>query len=885
MTRPTPPQDRLDDEIQFHIDQQIEKNLRAGMSAADAKRDAMRRFGGVERAREDARDEMRFAWFADFVRDLTISLRSLRRLPSFAAATILTFGLGLGAAAAMFTVVNGVLLKPLPYPQADRIVQLYQLGETGVRNRVSGPNFEDWKAGTHSFGALSILANYGRAPVTGLGDPRMVSVMRVASRFFDIMRVQPAAGRLFAADEYVDARPTVAVIGATLAERMAPGGPAGWAREVVGQRLTYDGASLTIVGVMPDGFDYPAGTDLWLPLDEAAAIATSRTSHNYQAIGRLADGVSLASARSELSSVSRGVKARYGDDTWMFDGDVAPILDVMTGKSKTSLEVLLAASLLLLAVATANVSNMLVARGASRQKEFAVQLALGASRGRITRQLLAETFALCLCGALLGLAVAAGAVRAFVALGPDSAPRLGQLSLDGSSVTFAIGAAAVISAVLALVTAFSTKTTAISGALTEETRGGSSGRRQMRMRESLIVLEVALTLVLLAGGGLLARSLASVLAIDPGFSTDNALIADLTMTSEGEGGVARRVSDQAEIVARLSALPGVQHVGFINGFPIGEGFFANGRFVEMTSADEFTTYDQIQQLGASLKPRFGSATYRLASGGYFTAMGIPLVRGRLLDDADREGAPQVAVISASLANEKWPGQDPIGRYVQFGNMDGDMRGIRIVGIVGDVREVTIEQAPPSILYVSYLQRPQKGESFSLVIRGPKPEAIAATVRQVIHEMSPMTPIELRTVTGALDVATGSRRFNFWLIGAFAVCALVLAALGVYGLVSFMVVQRTREMGIRMALGAQPGGIVRLLVTRGIVLSLVGAALGLVAAMSLTGVVNNLLFGVTAADPLVYVVVVTTMVLVASAASYLPARRVLNQTPARTLRDI
>lgn len=872
--------DRLQDEIQFHIEQQTAKNLRAGMTPDEARRAALVKFGGVEQTREAARDEFRGAIAADFIRDLRISFRSLRRMPSFAIATVFTFALGLGAAVAMFSVVNGVLLRPLPYPDADRIVRLYQLSDKGIRNNVSGPNFGDWQTGTHSFINASVYQNFGRIPVTGLGDPQMIATIRTSQKFFAAMGVQPAQGRLFAADEYLEDHPHVGVINAKFAEHIASGGSA------LGRRFTYDGESITIIGVMPRGFDYPAGTDLWLPLDDAAVTKRSRTGHNYQSLARVADGVSLASARADISSVSRGLKARYGDGTWMADADAVPILEVMTGSSRATLQVLLGASLLLLVVATTNVSNMLVARGASRRQEFAVQAAIGASRGRIVRQLLAETFALCICGALAGMAIAVGALRLFVALGPNSAPRLDSIGLDWQSGLFATGAVVVISAVLAAITASSARSSHLSAALSEEGRGGSAGRRQMRLRESLIVVEVALTLVLLAGGGLLARSLEQVLAINPGFRTDDALVADLTMNSQSEnGGVARRVRDQAEVVSRLTALPGVQAVGFINSFPIGRGNFANGQFIEMTRPDEFTSFDQIRAMGAALKPRQGLAAYRLANGGYFKAMGIPLIRGRLLDDGDVEAAPEAAVISESLAKQQWPDQDPLGRYIQFGNMDGDMRGIRIVGIVGDVREVTIELAPPAIMYVSYLQRPGQGSTFSLVVRGPAPDQIAASVRSIIHDISPTTPVELRSTTAALDSATGARRFNFWLIGAFAVCALTLAAFGVYALISFTVVQRAREMGIRMALGAEPASLVRLVVKRGIQLSLAGSVAGLVLAFLMSGLLNGLLFGVTARDPIVLGLVVSVMLAVAFVASVVPARRVLRQTPARTLRDI
>jgi predicted permease len=871
--------DRLTDEIKFHIEQQTAKNIRAGMTPEDARRAALVKFGGVEQAREAARDEFRGAWIADFLRDLRVSFRSLRRMPSFAVATVVTFALGLGAAVAMFSVVNGVLLRPLPYPESDRIVRLYQLTDKGVRSNVSGPNFGDWQSGTHSFQHMSVYANYGRIPVTGLGDPQMVATIRASQEFFKAMGVEPAQGRLFAAPEYLEDHPHVGVIGARFAERIGAGGAP------VGRRFTYDGESITIVGVMPKDFDYPAGTDVWLPLDDAATLKRSRTAHNYQSVARLADGVSLASARSEISNLSRGLKPRYGDATWMFDADAVPILDVMTGSSKASLELLLGAAILLLIVATTNVSNMLVARGASRRQEFAVQAAIGATSGRIARQLLAETFALCLAGAALGMALAETAVRLFIALGPDSAPRLNAIAIDWTSAAFAGAAVVVISSILAIVTASSARSRHLTAALTEESRGGSTGRKQMRLRESLIVIEVALTLVLLVGGGLMARSLSRVLAINPGFRTDDALVADLTMNSQGPDGIRRRVRDQAEIVSRISALPGVEAAGFINSFPIGRGFFSNGQFIEMTRADEFTTYDQMQALGAALKPRQGFAAYRVANGGYFKAMGIPLVRGRLLNDGDVEAAPQAAVISESLAKQRWPDQDPIGRYLQYGNMDGDMRGIRIVGIVGDVREVTIEQAPPAIVYVSYLQRPGQASTFSLVVRGPAPDQIADTVRRVIHDVSSTTPVEIRSTTAALDAATGARRFNFWLIGAFAVTALVLAAIGVYGLVSFMVAQRAREMGIRMALGAEPGSLVRLVVGRGVTLAIVGSALGLGIALLLTSFIEGLLFGVTATDPSVLAGIAATTMAVTAVASIVPARRILKRSPSSTLRDI
>lgn len=871
---------RLDDEIQFHIEQQTAKNIRAGMRPDDARRAALVQFGGVEQTREAARDEFRGAMVRDFLRDMRIGLRTLARVPAFAAATILTFGLGLGAATAMFSVVHGVLLTPLPYPQSDRIVRLYQIGKTGGRGNTSGPNFTDWRAGTHAFSHMTLMSNWGRVPVLGFGEPMLLPAAAVSPEFFSTMGVRPQQGRGFTAAEAAEDPARVAVVSAGLWERAFAGAP------LAGQHVTILGQPVTIIGVMPKTFDYPTDTAVWLPLDDSHLAATSRTAHNYQPIARLADGVSLPAAQAELSALSRSLKARYGDETWMYDAAAVPLLEVMTGTSRDALFLLLAASVLLLVVAATNVSNMLVARGATRRREFAVQLAIGATSGRIVRQLLAETFALCACGALFGLVIAAAAVRLVAAAGPAGAPRLDAVSVDWTSALFAVVASIAASSFLAIVTAYSGRSARIAEALSEDGRSGSAGRRQIRMREGMIVLEVALTLVLLAGAGLLARSLGTLLAVNPGFRTDDALIVDVTMQEERTPeDVSRRVTRQNEMVAKVNALPGVTRTALISSFPIGSGFYPDGQFVEMTRPDEFTSFEQMVALGPALKPRLGYAGYRLANGDYFNVMGIPLLSGRLIDDRDGPGSPEVAVISKALADAKWPGQDPIGRYVQFGNMDGDVNGIRIVGVVGNVREESLEAPPAQTLYASYRQRPRGAQSFSLVVRGPAPKTIVDVVRRTIHDVDPQVPIEIRTVTAALDTATGGRRFTFELIGAFAACALALAALGIYGLVAFMVAQRTREMGIRMALGAEPVSLVRLVVTRGVALAAAGAVLGLALALALTGTVKSLLYGVKAADPAIHTIVVILVVVVASLASYVPARKILRQTPGRTLRDI
>jgi len=621
---------------------------------------------------------------------------------------------------------------------------------------------------------------------------------------------------------------------------------------------------------------------VWTPREQDPA-SPSRTAHNFRVVARVKPGVEVEAASAELSRVSRALKVRYGTQTWMSDAVAVPILDVLSAGVRPALRLLFAASLLLLLVACTNVSNLLVARAVARRREFAVQLAIGASTGRITRQWLAETLAVAVSGALIGIALAAAAVRVFVALGPKSAPRLDQVAIDWVSIVFAGGVAIIAALVLSLLTAWGTRGARIADALSEGSRTGSGSRRQMRGREALIVAQVALTMVLLAGAGLLARSFAHAMAVDPGFRLSDDLVVSTSVELTGDNEDARRAAVQDALLARIRALPGVSQAGLINGFPLGKGQFANGMFIEMARADEISKPEQFRFDAPEMKARTGEAEFRAASPGYFEAMGIPLLRGRLFDESDAPGRPHVAVISKSLAEKQWPGRDPIGRFLQFGNMDGDLTGIRIVGVVGDVRELSPESLPGPMVYVDARQRPATTSTFSVIARGPGMNALAEPVRRIMRDLLPDSPYEISTVNDGLDRAVGSRRFNLWLIGAFAAAALVLAMLGVYGLVAYAVSQRAREMGIRVALGAEPSSLVGLVLKRAAVLTLIGAGVGLALATLGAGAISGMLYGVTAFNPVVLGGVVAIMLAAAMAASYVPARRILKQSPGIALR--
>lgn len=869
---------RLQEELQFHLEQQVAKNIRKGMSPEEARRDALVRFGGVEPAREAARDQMRGAWATDLWRDIRVGPRILGRAPAFALTTVLTMALGIGAAAAMFSVFEGVLLKPLPYPGSDRIVHLYQLGETGARNRVADPNYADWRVGTRSFSAMAQFSAWGPMPIAGAGDAQLARVTFVSREFFEVMGTQPWLGRTFHDEEQRPGGSPVVVVGASF-WRSWKGGAA-----PQGEVLRSGTTSYTIVGVMPEGFDYPGQTVIWAARD-ATPPNPSRTSHNSLVLARLADGVTLAQAKADISALSRRLRVRYGPDTWMFDADAVPILEVVTATSRPALQLLFGAALLLLVVACTNVSNLLVARTASRRAEFAIQLAIGATAGRLRRQMFAETLVVCIAGAAVGVVVASAAVKLVAAFGASTVQRLESVTVSWPAVAFAVTVSMLAALVLGVVTATG-RGFSIAGAMSSSTRSGTSGRAQLRVREGLIVTQVALTLVLLAGAALLGRSLLTAMEVQPGYSIDEGLVVGLTSAGDrSEQALARQVAFQDAVMQRLAQQPGVDRVGLVSMFPIGVTSSRDGMFIEMTRPDEITTIDQFNLNDPVLKARAGSAEYRHVSGEYFQAMGIPLVDGRLIETRDGPDAPHVALVSRSLADVQWPGRSAIGRWIQFGNMDGDLRPIQVVGVVGDVREISPESRPEPMLYVSARQRPAQAGRVWVVVRGPAALSLENAARRLVRDVDPDVPATVTTVSAALDKAFGTRRFILGLVGAFGAAALVLATLGVYGLFAYAVSQRTREMGIRLALGAEPRSLVWLIVQRGVVLTALGAAIGLGIGRMATDAVTGLLFGVTAGDP---VTIGAAVLIVAGAsvlASYAPARKVLSQPLAATLRDV
>ncbi|MEJ7810827.1 MAG: ABC transporter permease [Gemmatimonadaceae bacterium] len=815
------------------------------------------------------------------VRDLRYVTRSLFRSPGFFAVTVLTLALGIGATTAIFSVIAGVLLRPLPYPDADRIVRVWQIGANGGRNNVSDPNFEDWRSASRSFAALAEVRDGGVVSVSGAGEPARVQAAAVSRDFLSALGIRPVRGRAWAPEEQrVGGAPAI-LVSHGYWQRYLGARPS-----LEGTTLTFDGRVYSVIGVMPPEVDYPVGAELWVPR-ELEPRTPSRTAHNWEVIGRLEAGVTLAGAQREMSAISRQLKGRYGDDTWMSDAELVPLREQMVGRTRAALLVLVAASAFLLLIACANVVNLLVARTAARQGELAVRLALGAGRWWLARQFLAEALVLALVGGALGVVLAALGVRALVGLDAGDAgtlPRMAEVRLDWSVLLFAFGVSLGTAVVLGLLTALRGTRGDLRGAMAESQRTQAGAGSSYRIRSTLVVAQVALTLVLLVGAGLLGRSFMRLVSVNPGYRTERAIVLDLSVPeAQGSADMARRVRLYDELMARVRGIPGVTGVGGANAFPLAGGNLGNGTFLVMTGRDEKINPADFERIMQDAT-RTGQAEFRVASGEYFRVMNIPLVRGRLFEERDAPDAPHVAVISAALAKERWPGDDPLGKTIQFGNMDGDLRPFTIVGVVGDVREASLASEPRPTFYASYRQRPVRTGTFNIVIGSAgDPAPVIAAARAVVRELAPDVPPRFRTLETVVADSVADRRFMLLLVGVFGGAALLLATLGVYSVISFLVTQRRKEIGLRVALGAHTSDVLRLVLRQGASLALIGIAVGAAVALAGSRLLARFLYGVSTTDPVSFVAVSALLAGVVLRASYVPARRAARVDPMSVLR--
>lgn len=811
---------------------------------------------------------------ASLLLDLRHAVRVLVRNPGVTLVAIFTLALGIGATTAVFSVVHGVLLRPLPYPAPDRLMAIWEVNDRGTYSRLADPNFNDFRDRNRTFSAMAKYAA-GMVSVVGAGEPTRETIAQVTKDFFKVLGVQPSLGRSFSADDArLGAAPAVIVSHQYWAQSL------GSAASLSAFRLRIQGLVYQVVGVMPAGFQFPARADLWVPA-ELDAENTSRTSHNYLAIGRLREGVSVAQATADLSAIARDIVRQSPEQGsyLLTDAATVPLQTSLTGRVSSTLYLLLSAVFFLLLVACANVTNLLLAQAAARQREIAIRHALGAGPGRLVRQFVAEALVLLTASSLMGLVIASLGTSALISLAPANLPRLDDVSMNRAVLAFAMGLSALVAVALGLVTAARAARREPRAILVDAR--GQAGGASPRAGRIIVAAQVAITLVLLIGAALLGRSFMRVLAVDPGFQTQGLVAMDLAVPHSDDPSARTRLSAfYADVLDRLRAIPGVEDVAAASAVPM-DGGLPDGLFAVISPEDAPRTMDELRVLFQQ-KDRLGTADYCAVSQAYFRALGIPLVRGRVFDDRDAPAAPHVAVISESLARSRWPGADPIGRTIEFGNMDGDLRPLTIVGVVGDTREYGPEQPPRPTVYVDLLQRP--GFSATVVIRsGADLRATIAAARGVLREVAPDVPPRFRTFAQIYSAALGARYFNLTLVAAFAGTALALAVAGIYGVMAYSVTRRRREIGVRVALGASPGDVRRMILGQGLATTAAGVAAGLLGALGLTRTLESLLFGVTPTDPPTFAVAITALAAVAALACYVPARRATRADPVEALR--
>jgi predicted permease len=801
---------------------------------------------------------------ANLIQDLRYTLRTLRRDAGFAMFAIAIAGLGIGASSTVFSVVNTLLLRPLPFAEPERLVWVSNHDTSGLSGQTTQVgHMLDLRERTQSLSAVTgYFAFYGVGDtvLSGRGEPERLSAVPVADNFFQVLGVQPALGRTFSAEETKWRGPKAVMLSHALWVRRFGSDPG-----IVGSSLTLNDEATAVIGVLPASFDFAAvfapGShfDLYFPFP--LSPETNRWGNTMAMIGRLKPGVTAAQAQAETRAIGAQLTREHSTDRNSFEGFVKPLADQVNGRMRRALWILAGAVGVVMLIVCANLSNLLLARTSARQKEIAIRTALGAGRGRLIAQMLTEGIVLSCSGAILGLAVAIAGTRALARLDTVSVAMLSQVRLDGATLGFTLAIALITGIVLGLAPAFNAPEAALHDSLKDASRG-STGRRTW-VKNALVVSELAFACVLLVGAGLLLRSFMRVLDVDLGFRPSNAITVRVDPDAQYETRE-KRLAYIDEVLRRVRALPGVEGAGITDALPLGKNRTWGARA-------KGVTYE---------RGRAPLAFPRMVSDGYLAAMGIPLKAGRDISPQDTASSEQVIVVNESMARNLWPEQDPIGKMVT--NTCGYER--KVVGVVGDVRHLALEQRSGNEMYIPLRQCGDQ-PSTDLVVRSSHATApLVAAVRETLKPLSPnLAGNAVRSIQELVDRSVSPRRFVVLMLGGFAVFALVLASLGIYGLISYSVNQRTQEIGIRMALGASAGDVQRRIVFQTLRLAAIGLTIGVVASWSFAQSLSGLLFGVTANDPVTFAGMLIVLTIVAALAGYLPARRASRIDPLVALR--
>ncbi|HZS04396.1 MAG TPA: ABC transporter permease [Blastocatellia bacterium] len=797
--------------------------------------------------------------------DLRYGLRVLFKKPGFTVVAVVALALGIGANTAIFSVVNAVLLRPLPYPNPEQLAWVWvDNRREGIREDITSyPNFEDWRKQNQVFQGLAGVRTQ-RFNLTGNGDPEEVRGASVSANFFELMGVSQMTGHGFTTEDEQEGHDQVVVLGHGLWQRRFGGDPG-----VVGGTISLNGRSMTVVGIMPRGFQFPDKVELWRPLAPNNDLRQARGAFWLPVIGRLKPGVTRAQAQAEMGVIGDRLEQQYPGANQGYGINVVTMQEQMVGRIRLALLVLLGAVAFVLLIACANVANLLLVRAASRQREIAIRAALGASRWRVVRQLLTESVLLAVAGGVIGLVVARWGLDLLVTLGPRDLPRLESVGLDRTVLFFTLGLSLLTGIVFGLVPALQSSRLGLNEVLKEGGRSETGGAGGGRVRGLLVATEIALSLVLLIGAGLLLRSAWRLEQVNPGFSPDHLLKVRLSLPPSKYREGTNVAAFYQQLIERLGALPGVQAVGATSS-------------VMMNRVHASATFS-IE--GRPLPPQGQRPELPLdsVSPGYFEALGIPIVKGRAFTEQDKRDGLQVVIVNETMARRFWPGEDPVGKRFTFGDPGPNAQWLTVVGVVRDTKRQGLDTEVRMESFLPHAQDPVR--AMEVVVRtADNPLAMTRTVREAVWAMDRDLPLsEIQTVEQLFGERVAPRRFNLLLFGLFAGVALVLAVVGIYGVMSYAVAQRTHEIGIRMALGAQRGDVVKLVISQGMRMVVTGVVVGLAGAFALTRLMAGLLFGVSAADPLTFALIAVLLLLVALVACYLPARRATRVDPLVALR--
>jgi putative ABC transport system permease protein len=851
------------DELNAHLQLHIDDNLRAGMTPGEARRAAVIALGGIAQTTESYRDRRGLPLVDALRQDVVYAVRVLRKNPAFTATAVLTLALGIGANSAIFSVVNAVLLRPLPFTDPGRLVLIFSTAKDGNRHDVSTyPDYADWRNQNRSFSDVAAYAN--RSMTIGIGDESVVAQgKRVTTNVFDVLGVQPALGRTFRPEENRPGSNTVVILSDQLWQRRFGGSP-----NVLGQTIRINEEPYTIVGVMPPTFQIDDWERFYIPLP----IDPSRGHGFLRVVGRLHPGVTLQQAQSDLGLIAGRLATIYPKSNQGVDVNLMSLTAGLVGEVRFGFYLMLGVVAVVLVIACANVAGLMLARGATRQRELAVRSALGAGRGRLTRQLLTESLLIAAAGGLLGLLLANWTARSLATLLSEQfqVPRVVAASTDFSVLLFTVLVAAVTGITFGAFPAFASASPDLNEALRDASRS-ATGARAPRVRSGLVVLETALALVLLAGAGTLLKTFLSLRTTHPGFETSHVLALDLWLPQPRFAQRDARAGFYEDALTRVQALPGVRSAAFVADLPLNGGTDSQGfHIVGRPDPAPGKTY---------------SAGFNIATARYFETMGIPVRAGREFADSDRATTTPVIVINETAARRFWPEGSPLGRQIDLPISKNTSVVLTVVGVTADVRHVGLAVPPRPEIFVNSMQSSLPWSWLVLAVRAHgDPAPLAESVKAALHDVNANVPIErANTLDEVVSRSIVGPRVYTFLLGTFAALAVMLAAIGLYGLISYTVSQRTHELGVRVALGAARSEIVRLVLGQGLRLAAVGAAIGLAGAFATTRLVASLVKNVEPNDPATFAIVTIVLLTAALLAAYLPARRASRVDPMVALR--